>query len=94
MAINSVTSRGITLGVTTEVAMPFNAGTETVIIKSKTGNNAAGVTIGAPGVAAPGGDAFHLLPGESIAIDMQNAQKLVVRGAATDVVYFLGGNLS
>lgn len=94
MPINSVISRGIALGVTTEIQVPVTAGVETVIIKSKTGNAAAGITLGATGVAAPGGDAFHLLPGESVAIDMANAQKLFVRGAALDVVYVLAGMMS
>lgn len=94
MPINSVTSKALTLANANEIAVPVGAGTESVTIKAGAGNAAAGVTLGQTGVAAPGGDAYHLFPGEEISIELANPQKLFVRGAANDKLYFLGGNLS
>jgi hypothetical protein len=70
------------------------AGTEEVVLSAPSGNNAAGITVGPTGVVAPGGDAYHLMPGKDLTIRARQVRSLAVRGAATDKLYILAGNMS
>jgi hypothetical protein len=77
----------------TAVQLPANVLFNGLTVKSKAGNNAAGVLIGSAGVtnATDGTGAGYLLaPGESVSLNIPNSNLVFINGTAGDVVSFAG----
>lgn len=59
-------------------------------MKSASGNNAAGIWIGADNTVAIN-NGYLLLPGSGIPIEVQNMDAVWVFGTVGDILYYLGG---
>ena len=90
---NIVTGQAKIASTGVAVQLPSNVLFNGVTVKSKLGNNAAGVLIGSAGVtnAADGtGAGFILAPGDSVLLNIPNSNLVSVNGTAGDIVSFAG----
>jgi hypothetical protein len=90
---NIVTGQAKIAVTNTAVQLPANALFNGLTIKSKVGNNAAGILIGPSGVTTVydgTGGGYFLAPGESVSLSIPNSNLVFFNGTAGDVVSFEG----